>query len=276
MAADFKTAEPVEYYKQFLKENIRPDGRGLFDFRETILNVGSISTANGSALVKLGNTTVVCGVTAEFAEPAADVPNKGFIVPNVDLPPLCSPSFRPGPPSEHAQVLSTFIDNLITNSQLIDLEDLCIVDGKLVWVLYIDLMCLDYDGNVADAAVIAMLAALQNTRLHTVTINEETETPEPSENKDIHLKLKSMPVAVTFGIFDDDHIYCDPTDEEERLASGKVSVVMTTNNKVVAVHKPGGPPLTQDKLQECFDVTTGRVLEVQQLIHTACTNVPDR
>ncbi|EDO34155.1 predicted protein [Nematostella vectensis] len=214
----------------------------------------------------------LCFFKKEFAEPAADVPNKGFIVPNVDLPPLCSPSFRPGPPSEHAQVLSTFIDNLITKRSMELLQHA----KYLVWVLYIDLMCLDYDGNVADAAVIAMLAALQNTRLHTVTINEETETPEPSENKDIHLKLKSMPVAVTFGIFDDDHIYCDPTDEEERLASGKVSVVMTTNNKVVAVHKPGGPPLTQDKLQECFDVTTGRVLEVQQLIHTACTNVPDR
>ena len=36
-----------------------------------------------------------------------------FTVPNVDLPALCSPNFRPGPPSEQAQAASVFIDNII-------------------------------------------------------------------------------------------------------------------------------------------------------------------
>ena len=35
-------------------------------------------------------------------------------VPNIDLPPLCSPRFRPGPPSEQAQVLSQFIADTIS------------------------------------------------------------------------------------------------------------------------------------------------------------------
>ena len=41
--------------------------------------LGSISTADGSALVRLGNTTVVCGVKAEIAEPELDLPDNGFI-----------------------------------------------------------------------------------------------------------------------------------------------------------------------------------------------------
>ena len=40
---------------------------------------GSISTADGSALVRLGNTTVVCGVKAEIAEPELDAGLQGFL-----------------------------------------------------------------------------------------------------------------------------------------------------------------------------------------------------
>ncbi|KAH7905246.1 hypothetical protein BJ138DRAFT_1017983, partial [Hygrophoropsis aurantiaca] len=39
---------------------------------------GSISTADGSALVRMGNTTIVCGVKAEIAEPELDPPNDGL------------------------------------------------------------------------------------------------------------------------------------------------------------------------------------------------------
>jgi len=35
-------------------------------------------------------------------------------VPNVELSPLCSPQFRPGPPGELAQTLSQFVSNIVT------------------------------------------------------------------------------------------------------------------------------------------------------------------
>nr|XP_032661808.1 exosome complex component RRP43 isoform X3 [Chelonoidis abingdonii] len=142
MAAGFKTVEPLEYYRRFLKENCRPDGRELGEFRTTTVNVGSITTADGSALVKLGNTTVICGIKAEFAEPPAESNNKGYIVPNVDLPPLCSSRFRPGPPGEEAQAASQFIADVIENSEIIMKEDLCIAHGKELtvflkhWILH--------------------------------------------------------------------------------------------------------------------------------------------
>ena len=40
---------------------------------------GAISTANGSALVKLGETMVICGVKAEVTVPTAEEPSKGMI-----------------------------------------------------------------------------------------------------------------------------------------------------------------------------------------------------
>ena len=41
------------------------------------ISVGSISTADGSAIVKQGETIVVCGIKAELAKPKTETPNHG-------------------------------------------------------------------------------------------------------------------------------------------------------------------------------------------------------
>ena len=43
------------------------------------LRPGSITTADGSSLVKWGETTIICGVKAEIAEPDLDRPLDGWI-----------------------------------------------------------------------------------------------------------------------------------------------------------------------------------------------------
>lgn len=61
---NFRTLHPVKYYRDYLSHNIRPDGRELDKFRPVVVNAGTISTADGSAIVKLGKTTIVCGIKA--------------------------------------------------------------------------------------------------------------------------------------------------------------------------------------------------------------------
>ncbi|XP_029506182.2 exosome complex component RRP43 [Oncorhynchus nerka] len=266
MAAGFKTAEPLEYHRSFLKENCRPDGRELGEFRTTTLNIGSISTADGSALVKIGNTTVMCGIKGELTSPAVDAPNKGYIVPNVDLPPLCSSRFRPGPPGEQAQAASQFIADVIESSAVIQKEDLCIVKGKLCWVLYCDIMCLDYDGNLLDACLIALLAALKNARLPEVTVNKETEVPEVTLENRRGLNIHKHPVGASFIVFDDSIMIVDPTAEEESLSTATITVVTDEEERLCALHKPGGTSLSGEKLQDCISRATTRHREVRKLI----------
>lgn len=91
-------------------------------------------------------------------------PEYGFVQPNIELTALCSPRFRPGVSNDEAQVLSCAINGLLTNSKWIDLKDLCIEKEKLVWVLFCDISCLDYDGSILDAAVIALVAALRSCK----------------------------------------------------------------------------------------------------------------
>lgn len=273
MAAGFKIAEPLEYHRSFLKENCRPDGRELSEFRTTTLNIGSISTADGSALVKVGNTTVICGIKAELANPAVEAPSKGYIVPNVDLPPLCSSRFRPGPPGEQAQAASQFIADAIESSGMIETEDLCIERGKLCWVLYCDMMCLDYDGNVLDACIIALLAALKNTQLPEVTINTETSTPEVNVDKRRGLHIHKHPVGASFCVFDDSILIVDPTAEEESLSTAHLTVVTDEEDRLCVVHKPGGTSLSAKKLQECISRATARQKEIQKLIDKVIQSV---
>ena len=265
MAVDFKTTHPVEYFRKFVEQDVRPDGRELGQIRPITLNVGSISTAEGSALVKLGNTTVICGIKAELAPPKSEEPTKGFIVPNVDLPPLCSPRFKAGPPSDLAQSCTVFMNNFIKSSQFILPEDLCIEENKLCWALYADLMCLDYDGNILDACCIALLAALKNTQLPIVESNEDTGLIETDINRHQGLKLYASPVCTTFAVFDDTVILVDPTQEEEAIVTGNVTVVTSAEN-VYMIHKPGGSPLTQKQMQDCIQRAQKHATEVTRLI----------
>lgn len=106
----FRRLFPRPYLERFLDQRIRPDGRTLDTstptaqcWREPSANTGqpspspplpppappqltplppstgSVSTAPSSTLVRLGKTSVVCGITLEVAAPDLTRPNEGFI-----------------------------------------------------------------------------------------------------------------------------------------------------------------------------------------------------
>jgi exosome complex component RRP43 len=79
----------------------------------------------------------------------------------VELPPLCSSRFKGGPPGEQAQVYNQFMAEVIANADCVDLKQLVVAQGKLVWVLYGDMICLDYDGSILDACIASLFAALK-------------------------------------------------------------------------------------------------------------------
>ncbi|KAH3839628.1 exosome complex component RRP43-like isoform X2 [Dreissena polymorpha] len=272
MADDSRLARPLEYYRKFIQNDVRPDERSLEEFRPTVLNIGCIGTAEGSALVKLGTTSVICGVKAEIAAPKTESPKKGYIVPNVELGPMCCSTFRPGPPGDQAQYLSVFTNQVIQHSKCLDLEELCILPGKYVWTLYCDMVCLNYDGNVGDACVLALLTALQNTYLPTVTWNEDSECLETSDSTKIRLNVHSQPVSSTFSIFDNHILLVDPTKEEEDLSTGQLTVV-TADEAICLVKKPGGSPLNDRQLAECINRAFSRSKEVVRLIHETLNSV---
>lgn len=75
----FKRIQPEEFFQQHF-EGVRPDGRGtLIGLRPVSISVGSVQTADGSSIVKQGQTIVACGVKLELAEPKTEKPDEGIV-----------------------------------------------------------------------------------------------------------------------------------------------------------------------------------------------------
>uniref|UniRef100_A0A182P5V7 Ribosomal RNA-processing protein 43 n=1 Tax=Anopheles epiroticus TaxID=199890 RepID=A0A182P5V7_9DIPT len=262
----FKLLHPVKYYKDYLENNIRPDGRELEDLRPLAISFEVINSADGSAIVKVGNTTVVCGIKAELAMPNALEPKLGFLVPNVELSPVSSTSYRPGPPCDEAQVYSQSLADAISNSRCIDLQDLCVSPGKLVWCLYCDLVCLDHDGCVFDAAIIALVAAFHTVKLPTIRYNSDTEETEADTSSLLPLAVHCLPVTTTF-LLVADRLIADPTAEEEKLASTTLTVTVS-DGKMSFFNQSGGHPMDCATLKKCVDSAMKRERSIKKMIQS--------
>ncbi|CAG9819763.1 unnamed protein product [Phaedon cochleariae] len=272
MAEQYKSLHPIKYYRDYFSHQIRPDGREFNKFRPIVLNVASIDTADGSAIAKVGKTTVVCGIKAELCKPKADCPNEGFIVPNLELPPLCSPKFRPGPPSDQAQVLTQLIADIIENSKCIDLSDLCIFPDKLAWCLFVDFICLDFDGAVVDASIVALMGALRTATLPFVAYDPALDNIQVNLDEKKKLNIHNTPVSTTFAVFDDKIILADPTVEEENLCTGILTIVVK-DSELCCIHKPGGSALSEEELLKCIDDSKERMILVKNLIEQTIKDV---
>ncbi|GFU38230.1 exosome complex component RRP43 [Nephila pilipes] len=261
--AQLKLLQPQKYINAFLENNIRPDGRGLTDFRSVLINVGAIGTACGSALIKLGNTSVLCGIKAELTNPSLKEPNNGFFVPNVTLTSICSNRYVPGPPTEQAQVFSQIIMDLWKDSSFLNPTDLCIVPSKLAWCLFAEMTCLSCDGNVLDACVLALMAALKNTKLPEVKVNADSNAIEVTDNL-LDLKVNYFVFSATYAVLGENCI-ADPSSEEESLAKSCVTVFLK-NLHESSVHSFGC--MKEEEIFHCIDCSKKRYSEMKALLET--------
>ncbi|KAL7930036.1 ribosomal protein S5 domain 2-type protein [Trichoderma chlorosporum] len=217
----------------------RSNGRAPFEVREPTVNLSSLSHAHGSALVRTGDTTVICGIRGETiltdhipnfraSNTETELADYDLLVPNIELATGSAPQFLPGgPPTTLAQTLSTRIYSLLHSSKLLRGEDLRIwhkrpaeapipgddeeVEGNeqqegeeyvvAYWVLYIDLFFISFDGNPFDAAWAATVAALRDTKLPQARYDPDREMILCSREDPRSLTVETLPVACTAVVF---------------------------------------------------------------------------
>lgn len=261
-----RAINPIKYLRNHLENNVRSDGRNLMEFRPTIINKNCISHAEGSALVKIGNTTVICGIKAELSEPNNADPNIGFIIPNIELGKLCSPKYRTTSVPVDAQIMSQTLFNIIINSECIDPTDLCICKGKLCWVLYCDLLCLDDDGSILDVSVIALMTALKSVRLPKIEYDIDTKEINVLDKERIPLNLKCLPIASTFMVFEKKFLLADPAADEESISDSLVTI-STCGNKFNYIYQAGGNPLESSQFDSIVQQALNREKYIKSLIN---------
>lgn len=221
-------------------DDIRParsNGRARNESRKPTVNLASLSHAHGSAVVRVGDTTVICGVRGETiltpnipnyraSNTETELKDYDLLVPNIELATGCAPQFLPGgPPSTLAQTLSTRIYSLLHSSRIIkpddlriwhtppseDLEDRMEEDEEdtsnenrsvvAYWVLYIDIFFISFDGNPFDAAWAATMAAVRNTKLPGARYDIDREMIICSHKQPRPLNITKIPIACTAVVF---------------------------------------------------------------------------
>ncbi|PVV03635.1 hypothetical protein BB560_001866 [Smittium megazygosporum] len=226
----FHKLHTLEFQRRFFAKDLRSDKRDFNSFRNTKISLGGVDTADGSATVRVGKTTVVC-------------------VPNIKLSPLCSANFLPGPPGNSAQSLSQMLHEIF-NESVFSKKQLCIQSGSAVWVLYADIVCLNYDGNILDAAVISLVNAILNTKLCRATFDESTGAVTCDRTFKIPLSLSKSLYPATFNIIDSTNILADPSAEEEAFAATSFFIAIDNTDKLVRIWKRGCDPIPPDSFNQ--------------------------
>ncbi|MEM1892116.1 MAG: exosome complex protein Rrp42 [Sulfolobales archaeon] len=236
-----------------LKKGIRSSGRGLMDYRQVEIASGYVRNADGSALVRLGNTVVVAGVKLEIGSPYPDTPNEGALVVNAEFMPTASPTFEPGPPDENAIELARIIDRSLRELKVMDMSKLAIIPGKRVWVVYIDIYVLDHDGNLVDASSIATLGALMNTSLPRVEVDETGNIKVDRSTRLSPLPINNKVVTVTVAKADN-VLFVDPDLDEESVAETKLIIAVSDDRRIAGLQKSGIGGLTESEIMQAIDI----------------------
>ena len=247
---------------QLLSKGKRIDGRGLTDYREIKIETGIIERAEGSARVRLGKTEVLVGTKIEVGEPFPDVPNEGVLTVNAELVPLASPTFEPGPPNENAIELARVVDRGIRESKAIGLEDLCIIPGKKVFIVFVDIYVLNHDGNLIDASALAALAALTNTKMSNYEVKNGEIEIKPGYKR---LPIKNYPIAVTFAKIND-KLIVDPWLEEENVMDARLTITFEKEGKICALQKGGSGHFTPKQILEAVKIASEKSEELRELV----------
>lgn len=281
----FRRLFPLRYFGRHLSESIRPDARPLGKARDTVLALGTVASADGSALAKIGSTTVLAAIKMEVMTPSIESPDEGCIAIDFHMPPTCSPIVRPGRPAEAAPALSKQLSDTIISSGMVDLKELSLVSGKAAWMAYLDVYCLDADGALFDAALLSAVAALSNLRIPVVSVNddgrivlmsdedEDKLEKEPLNKEKRKLTLSHKPFSLTC-ILHKNYILADPTAEEESIMETSVTVVLDSYFRLVSFYKPGGSVIASTStVQSCVALTRQRVKELGQILDEAISGM---
>lgn len=234
-----------DHISKMLAKGVRIDGRRFDEMRPLKVEANYIGSAEGSARVTLGKTQVVVGVKVILGEPFPDTPNTGVLTTNAELIPMASETFEGGPPDQESIEVARVIDRGIREGHAVDLEKLCLEPGKQVWIMFVDIHVLDYDGNLFDAANIGANAAFKSAVV---------PAKRAGKGEDYPLPVKHQPISVT-AVKIDGKILVDPTHDEERVADARLTVATNETGNVCAMQKGLNGSFTLDEVFKIVDLS---------------------
>ncbi len=245
-----------DHILNLLKDGRRTDGRRVDDFRKIKFETGVIESADGSAVVEIGKTKVTAGVKIIPGTPFGDTPNMGVLTTGAELIPMAHSSFESGPPGAESIELARVVDRGIRESGMIDMSKLCIKEGEEVWMCFLDLYAINYDGNLFDAFNLASVLALKTAIIPNEQYGKGDNAPLP---------ITCLPISVTTTKVGSSLIL-DPNFDEEHISSARLTVTTDDDGNFRAMQKGGQGSITLEELERCLDMAVAKGKEIREII----------
>ncbi len=252
------------HINEALKKGIRLDGRKKEEFRKIEIETGVVATAEGSARVKCGDTELLAGIKLDVGTPYPDSPDDGVMMVGSELLPLANPEFESGPPKIQSIETARVIDRGIREGKVIDTKKLCIEKGEHVWMVMIDVLPINYDGNLIDLGGLAALAALKNAKMTELKDNKVQYGKRTKQD----LPIRSMPIPVTV-VKIGENLIVDPTDAEEKVLDARLTVSVLEDDTICAMQKGGNATLSVKDINEMMDLAIKKSQELRKKLEEA-------
>jgi exosome complex component RRP42 len=237
----------------------RLDGRNLDDIRPLEIELDIIKKANGSAKVKLGNSEVIAGVKIETGEPFEGLENKGALIVSAEVLPTASPYIEPGPPDEETVELARVVDRGIRESEMIDLDKLVLVPGKIVYTIFVDCSIINADGNLFDATSYAVVSALASSKIPVLEM-QDGKVVNTGNSQDP--PVTTIPVSIT-AIRIGEAVILDPTSEEEACMNARITITTNSNGDYTAIQKGSTGAFTVEQIKKAAETARIKGEEVR-------------
>jgi exosome complex component RRP42 len=265
-----------DYIIKLAKTGKRLDNRKFDEFRKINIETGTIKKAEGSAKVTIGNTQVIAGIKIDLGDPYPDTPDSGVMTTAAELIPMASPDFESGPPDSKSIELARVVDRGIRESKIIDIDKLCIVPSEKVWMIFIDIHILDYDGNLFDTASLAALAALMTAKVPIERLKPILESLQEKYplikkylkeyTKDFPLPLSEPPISCTSAKFNS-IVVTDPSLDEEQIAEARLTIATDTKGDIRAMQKGLNGSFTVDEIKKVIKSSLNNGKKIREQLY---------
>ncbi len=249
-----------------LAKGKRLDGRSLDEGRKLEIQTGLIEKANGSAMVTLGNTSVIAGVKVDKGTPFADTPDKGVLMVGAEVLPLAAAYVEAGPPDEGSIELARVVDRGVRESEMIDLATLVIKEGKHVYMVYVDVNVLNVDGNLFDATSYAVVSALLTARMPKFAMEGDAVKVT---DEIVPVPVSRVPISIT-SVKIGNALIIDPTSEEEAVMDARITLTTDDDGNICAGQKGEPGSFSTDQVMDAVSLAISKGREIRQKIKEAC------
>lgn len=269
------------YIVQGCNSNVRSDGRKCKDCRKIFIEDNIFPHVHGSSRVKIGNSIdVLCSVKVEVGEynntssissssscsTSRNINNnKGMIECNVDISPSCNLRVDHMQLQDYGKEIASHINNSYIGR--IDLTELCIIPDKFYWIIYIDVLLLQVDGDPVFASSLASYIALKVLNIPKVKlINGESGEPDDFDVcGDVvdatTLDVSNVPIIINISKIGD-ALVIDTSDTEMMCSSYSLNIATNQNGTCCNISKSKTGNIGTNDIQNATDMAASAAIDI--------------